>query len=272
MPPERLPERPRVRRAGRLRREGDQQRQHRKRPAEDHVGDYQRRRYELGEQPGAKRADADPAEVRRRCHHLRTQARRRPAGAQVQFGQVRGSGPGQSLFRPMFLPPQLDVGLEASGTFAAEPSNYPNGCHICEVEIDPETGLVTLARYASVGDVGKVINRLLCEGQIHGGVAQGVGQALMEAIVFDAEGQLVTGSFQDYAMPRAEDFRLVSGLPSAGDDQPTWHQGRRRSRRDRRAAAVISAILDALKPSASSTSTCRRRRAGSGPQSRRAAA
>ena len=79
----------------------------------------------------------------------------------------------QSLHRPMFLPPQFEVGLEASGTFAAEPSNYPNGCHVCEVEIDPETGVVTLVRYAAVDDVGKVINSLLCEGQIHGGVAQG---------------------------------------------------------------------------------------------------
>jgi aerobic carbon-monoxide dehydrogenase large subunit len=119
----------------------------------------------------------------------------------------------QSLHRPMFLPPQFDVGLEASGTIAAEPSNYPNGCHLCEVEIDPETGVVSLARYVSVGDVGKIVNKLLCAGQIHGGVAQGVGQALMESIVFDGDGQLLTGSFQDYAMPRADDFPdMVSEL------------------------------------------------------------
>jgi carbon-monoxide dehydrogenase large subunit len=116
----------------------------------------------------------------------------------------------KAFYRPAMLPPQFDVGLEASGTFAAEPPNYPNGCHVCEVEVDPETGFVTLARYAAVDDVGKIMNHLLCEGQIHGGVAQGVGQALMEAIVFDAEGQLVTGSFQDYAMPRAiEDRKSV---------------------------------------------------------------
>src|SRR5208282_693740 len=119
----------------------------------------------------------------------------------------------RAFYRPAMLPAQFDVGLEASGTFAAEPPNYPNGCHLCEVEVDPETGGVTLARYAAVDDVGKIMNHLLCEGQIHGGVAQGVGQALMEAIVFDAGGQLVTGSFQDYAMPRADDFpELVSEL------------------------------------------------------------
>ena len=136
------------------------------------------------------------------------------------------------------LPPQFDVGLEASGTFAAEPPNYPNGCHVCEVEVDPETGAVTLARYAAVDDVGKIMNHLLCEGQIHGGVAQGVGQALMEAIVFDAAGQLVTGSFQDYAMPRAEDFpELTSELTEVpATNQSARRQGRGRSRRHRRAA------------------------------------
>ncbi len=156
----------------------------------------------------------------------------------------------QSLHRPMFLPPQFEVGLEASGTFAAEPSNYPNGCHICEVEIDPETGVVTLVRYASVGDVGKVINSLLCEGQIHGGVAQGVGQALMEAITYDSEGQLVTGSFQDYAMPRAEDFPdLVSRLTEVpATTNPLGVKGAGEAGATGAPPAVITAILDALRP------------------------
>jgi len=156
----------------------------------------------------------------------------------------------QSLHRPMFLPPQFELGLEASGTFAAEPSNYPNGCHVCEVEIDPETGAVTLARYVSVGDVGKVINSLLCEGQIHGGVAQGVGQALMESIVFDAEGQLVTGSFQDYAMPRAEDFpELTSQLTEVpATTNPLGVKGAGEAGATGAPPAVVGAILDALKP------------------------
>ncbi len=156
----------------------------------------------------------------------------------------------QSLFRPMFLPPQFDVGLEASGTFAAEPSNYPNGCHVCEVEIDPETGVVTLARYTSIGDVGKVMNPLLCAGQVHGGVAQGVGQALMEAITFDSDGQLITGSFQDYAMPRAEDFpELVSELTEVpATTNPLGIKGAGEAGATGAPPAVISAILDALKP------------------------
>jgi carbon-monoxide dehydrogenase large subunit len=156
----------------------------------------------------------------------------------------------QSLHRPMFLPPQFEVGLEASGTFAAEPSNFPNGCHLCEVEIDPETGVVTLARYAAVDDVGKVMNALLCEGQIHGGVAQGVGQALMESIVFDADGQLVTGSFQDYAMPRASDFPdLLSELTEVpAKTNPLGVKGAGEAGATGAPPAVISAILDALRP------------------------
>ena len=156
----------------------------------------------------------------------------------------------KAFYRPVMLPPQFDVGLEGSGTFAAEPPNYPNGCHVCEVEIDAETGAVTLARYVAVDDVGKVMNHLLCEGQIHGGVAQGVGQALMEAIAFDASGQLVTGSFQDYAMPRADDFPdLVSELAEVpARTNPLGVKGAGEAGATGAPPAVISAILDALRP------------------------
>ncbi len=156
----------------------------------------------------------------------------------------------KAFYRPAMLPPQFDVGLEASGTFAAEPPNYPNGCHVCEVEIDPETGAVTLERYAAVDDVGKIMNRLLCEGQIHGGVAQGVGQALMEAIVFDGSGQLVTGSFLDYAMPRANDFpELVSELTEVpAKTNPLGVKGAGEAGATGAPPAVIGAVLDALKP------------------------
>jgi aerobic carbon-monoxide dehydrogenase large subunit len=156
----------------------------------------------------------------------------------------------KAFYRPVMLPPQFDVGLEASGTFAAEPPNYPNGCHICEVEIDPETGAVTLERYAAVDDVGKVMNRLLCEGQIHGGVAQGAGQALMEAIVFDTAGQLVTGSFQDYAMPRAIDLpNFTSELTEIpATTNPLGVKGAGEAGATGAPPAIIGAVLDALKP------------------------
>ncbi|MEO8135826.1 MAG: xanthine dehydrogenase family protein molybdopterin-binding subunit [Betaproteobacteria bacterium] len=96
--------------------------------------------------------------------------------------------------------------LAGLGQFAPARPTFPNGCHICEVEIDPETGEVTPIRYVSVEDVGRVLNPMLVEGQIHGGVVQGIGQALLEEIRYDESGQLVTGSFMDYAMPRAVDM------------------------------------------------------------------
>jgi carbon-monoxide dehydrogenase large subunit len=116
------------------------------------------------------------------------------------------------------------------------------------VEIDPETGVVTLARYAAVDDVGRVINKLLCDGQIHGGVAQGVGQALMESIVFDSDGQLVTGSFQDYAMPRASDFpdllSEIAEVPSTTN--PLGIKGAGEAGAIGAPPALINAIVDAL--------------------------
>jgi aerobic carbon-monoxide dehydrogenase large subunit len=95
--------------------------------------------------------------------------------------------------------------LAGAGQFMAPAPTFPNGCHVCEVEVDPETGRVQLLGYVSVEDIGRVMHPVLVEGQIHGGVAQGLGQSLLEEIRYDDGGQLVTGSFMDYAMPRATD-------------------------------------------------------------------
>jgi aerobic carbon-monoxide dehydrogenase large subunit len=120
----------------------------------------------------------------------------------VSLGQIAGAA-----WEPTNLPDGMEPGLIAGAAFAAKQQNFPNGCHICELEIDPETGEVEILAYSVVDDVGTVMNPLLLEGQIRGGIAQGVGQILLEDIVFDAEsGQLVTGSFMDYAMPRADDL------------------------------------------------------------------
>jgi carbon-monoxide dehydrogenase large subunit len=156
----------------------------------------------------------------------------------------------KAFFRPAHLPKQFDVGLEASGSFSSEPPNYPNGCHICEVEVDPDSGAVSVVRYAAVDDVGRVMNHLLCEGQIQGGVAQGVGQALMEAIIYDSSGQLVTGSFQDYCMPRADDFpELMSELAEVpSTTNPLGVKAAGEAGATGAPPAVIGAILDALKP------------------------
>jgi carbon-monoxide dehydrogenase large subunit len=112
----------------------------------------------------------------------------------------------RTAFMPARLPRDTEPGLFETGTFAGGERTYPNGCHISEIEIDAETGAVALVRYTAVDDVGHMINPLLVEGQLHGGIVQGVGQALMENIAYDASGQLVSGSFMDYAMPRADDF------------------------------------------------------------------
>ena len=102
--------------------------------------------------------------------------------------------------------PGFEDGTDEAGSFESPPT-FPNGCHICEVEIDPDTGAVSIAKYVVVDDVGTVINPLIVDGQIQGGVAQGLGQKPMENCVYDPEsGQLMTATFVDYVMPRADDM------------------------------------------------------------------
>ena len=104
----------------------------------------------------------------------------------------------------MKLPEGVPDSLDVSHVHEAAPSAYPNGAHVCEVEIDPDTGIVEVVKYTMVGDFGTVINPLLVEGQSHGGVVQGIGQAMFEHVVYSEEGQPLTGSFTDYALPRAD--------------------------------------------------------------------
>src|SRR5579864_2198279 len=103
------------------------------------------------------------------------------------------------------LPEGVPQSLDVADIYDGPPSAFPNGCHIAEVEVDPETGITEVVKYTFVNDFGVVINPLLVNGQAHGGIVQGIGQALRERVVYDADGQLLTGSFTDYAMPRAED-------------------------------------------------------------------
>src|SRR6185312_2329672 len=115
----------------------------------------------------------------------------------------------QDAVNPAKLPKNMEAGLFATAVYKADVENFPNGVHVCEVEIDPETGRTEVVKYSVVDDVGTVINPLLLKGQIVGGVAMGVGQILLEDINFDGSGQITTGSFMDYAMPRAHDFSNV---------------------------------------------------------------
>ena len=104
------------------------------------------------------------------------------------------------------LPEDLPRTLDVSHIFKGVPSAFPNGCHIAEVELDPDTGMVEVVSYATVNDFGVLVNPMLVAGQAHGGIAQGIGQALTERVVYDEDGQLLTGSFMDYGLPRASDL------------------------------------------------------------------
>jgi len=145
----------------------------------------------------------------------------------MPIGQVA-----QMSFIPVGLPSELGVGLQGAGAFSSDTPSFPNGCHICELEIDPETGEVALNRYTVVDDVGTVINPLLAKGQIQGGVAQGAGQALIEDVVYDPDsGQLLTGTLMDYGIPRAD---MVPAIAIDFSPRPQHHKPARRQRRRRR--------------------------------------
>ena len=168
---------------------------------------------------------------------------------------ISGTDRGVTLFevaaRAIEAGAPLERGLEVESKYDPTAATYPNGCHIAEVEVDPETGAVTLENYVMAQDVGRVLNPMVVEGQLTGGVAQGVGQALLEWNMKDPEsGQLLTGSFMDCAMPRADDLPAFSteilevpcastptGVKSVGEAGPTAAP-----------AAVINAVVDALRP------------------------
>jgi carbon-monoxide dehydrogenase large subunit len=152
---------------------------------------------------------------------------------------------------PRNLPEGMDLGLIASATFSCIEQNFPNGCHVCELEIDEETGAVEILRYSVVDDVGTVMNPLLLEGQICGGIAQGVGQVLMEDIRFDpASGQLLTGSFMDYAMPRADTLSAIAceSNPVPTKTNPLGVKGAGEAGNVGALPAVANALVDALSP------------------------
>ncbi|HRY02450.1 MAG TPA: xanthine dehydrogenase family protein molybdopterin-binding subunit, partial [Beijerinckiaceae bacterium] len=157
----------------------------------------------------------------------------------------------QAAFVPMRLPPGFDGGLNESYVYAPAKDTYPNGCHICEVEIDPETGEPKLVSYVIVDDVGTVINPLTLKGQIHGGIVQGVGQILMEQVFYAPDsGQLLTASFMDYAMPRAESMCdiVVKSNPQPTSLNPLGAKGAGEAGCVGALPAVMNALIHALQP------------------------
>ena len=140
---------------------------------------------------------------------------------------------------PANLPEGMTPGSTPTSGTCCDLITFPNGCHIAEVEVDPETGAVTLERYTAVDDFGTLINPMLTIGQVQGGVAQGIGQAMLEHTVYDPEsGQMLSGSFMDYALPRADDLPdfdvTLTGVPTSG--QSAGREGLRPGRRDGGAA------------------------------------
>jgi carbon-monoxide dehydrogenase large subunit len=160
---------------------------------------------------------------------------------------IGGTDRGIGLFELAAKQPGAKLAVSASET--AKDQTWPNGCQVAEVEIEPETGIVTVVRHVAVDDIGRVMNPLIAHGQVHGGIAQGIGQALVEQTVYDAGGQLLTGSFMDYAMPRADDMPAFEG----GFDETTptalnvlGAKGVGESGTHGAVPAVVNAVIDAL--------------------------
>ncbi|MBS0219918.1 MAG: xanthine dehydrogenase family protein molybdopterin-binding subunit [Proteobacteria bacterium] len=184
------------------------------------------------------------------------------SAADIQFADnkftVAGTDRGLTLkqvamasFQPARLPRGMEPGFFEQATFAPPRDTFPNSCHICEVEVDPNTGVVDLLRYLVVDDVGTVINPLTLKGQIHGGVAQGAGQILTEQVVYEpGSGQLLSASFMDYGMPRADtmcNIEVISN-PTPTDSNPLGAKGAGEAGCVGALPAVMIAIMNALAP------------------------
>jgi carbon-monoxide dehydrogenase large subunit len=145
---------------------------------------------------------------------------------------------------PEGVPDTLDVDHATKDT----PSTFPNGCHVAEVEIDPETGVTQIVRYTGISDFGTIVNPMIVDGQLHGGVAQGIGQALMEEVSYDSSGQPITGSFMDYALPRAGDIPLMQtgDHPSPAKSNPLGTKGCGEAGCAGSLACIVNAVIDAL--------------------------
>ena len=155
-----------------------------------------------------------------------------------------------AAFAPLTLPPGIEPGLAEQAAYRGDLPSYPNGCHVCEVEIDPDTGRVDVLNYIVVDDFGTVLNPLLVKGQVHGGVAQGLGQILLENTVYDSDGQLLTASFMDYGMPRADDFSdfviQTNSVPTTTN--PLGVKGVGEAGAVGGMPAVMNAVMDAIAP------------------------
>jgi carbon-monoxide dehydrogenase large subunit len=154
----------------------------------------------------------------------------------------------QKVRTGMNLPADGPQSLDVKHVSEGSPAAYPNGCHVCEVEVDPDTGVIEIVKYLAVNDFGTIINPLLTDGQTHGGVVQGLGQCLLEHVVYDEQGQLLTGSFMDYAMPRASDMPEVEFVshPVPAGTNPLGVKGCGEAGCAGALTSVMNAVVDAL--------------------------
>ncbi len=156
-----------------------------------------------------------------------------------------------TAYQPTRLPPDIEPGLDETGTYTPQYWNWPTGVQVCELEIDPDTGRTEILNLVCVDDVGTVINPLLLKAQMHGGIVQGIGQAMMEDVVFDGDsGQLLTGSLMDYCLPRADDLCDIEVIsaPVPTTSNPIGAKGGGESGPTGALPAAINAVVDALKP------------------------
>jgi carbon-monoxide dehydrogenase large subunit len=225
--------------------------------APDGGGTYASRTAVLGGSAAAMAADKVIAKARKIAAHALEAAEDDIEFADASF-RVVGTDRAVSLqdvataaYVPSRLPPGLETGLYEVASFSPEIPNFPNGCHVCEVEIDPETGVTQVLRYVVVDDVGTVINPLTLAGQIHGGVAQGIGQAFTEHLVYDGQtGQLLTGSLMDYGLPRADEvcsFEMEENPVPTGTN-PLGVKGAGEAGNVGALAGIMNAVVDALAP------------------------
>lgn len=157
----------------------------------------------------------------------------------------------QNLREAKDLPPDCPATLDVTHVHKMSASTYPNGCHVAEVEVDPQTGQVQVVSYVMASDFGTLVNPMIVAGQAQGGVVQGIGQALMERTATDASGQVLTGSYMDYALPRAEDappFGAMENRPTRATTNPLGVKGCGEAGCAGSLPSVMNALVDALAP------------------------
>lgn len=219
------------------------------------MGTYGSRSLAVGGEALVKACDKIIAKGRKIAAHLMEAAE---ADIEFKDGRFAVAGTDKAVniaqvaftaYVPHNYPPGLEPGLEETAFFDPPNFTYPAGTYVCEVEVDPLTGVVEIARFVAVDDFGNVVNPMIVEGQVHGGLAQGIGQALLEAAVYDAGGQLVTGSYMDYTMPRATNVPMFEVVTSAGTtctSNSLGVKGCGEAGAIGAPAAVINAITDAI--------------------------